>query len=974
MASTMGKGHVVQDVGKALQATASAVVLTDASGNISWCNAGFTRLSEYTLDEARGRSLAALLHGPGRDLAPLRAIAHAIHAGMAFKGRLLAHAKSGRSYWIAVDLDPIRATDGTLQGFIAVQIDVTERAISHDFLRSIIDNAAAGILVRNAEGVITACNPEAERLLGRTKSGLVGTSGPDLNLFTQTEDGTPIAPDGLPSMRALAQRKDILGEVLGVTGAGGVTRWLQFNCRLVKDPIDGTTSVITSFTDISAQKHALQELAAERRRLDAALDGTQAGVWELNVQTGEIRLNARTARLGRYAHAEEQAMRTDAWIRMIHPDDAGALRAQLERLTKGQLDYIDAICRIKHKDGHWAWNAVRGRIAVRSADGRPEWIYGTRVDVDDWKQSQLELQSVNTKLEALFKFSPVGIALNLLEDARFLQFNQALMAMTGYAEAELQALRHRDICPEECRAEVTRQRALLMAEGRYGPYESEMLHKKGHRIHVQLTGVRVTLADGTQCIWSIIQDIGPRKLLETQLRNEARTDRLTGLPNRAMLLERLQQAVARAKADPGARFALLFLDFDRFKLVNDSLGHEAGDQLLKQIADRLRESLRSDETQAPRASGSIVARLGGDEFVVLLHEVQTAEQAARVANRLLKAFAAPYGIKGKEIHSTASIGIMVADQDCGSADEVLRNADMAMYEAKQAGRATMAFFDPAMLTRVTRAVRIEEALRNAIKAGELSLVYQPVIDLETGQLRSAEALVRWNHPELGTVSPTEFIPIAEESGLIVGIGEWVLRRACLQWRNWFEEDPVRAPETVSVNLSRIQMLQGDRLVEQVAALLHETGMHPGQLQLEVTEREVMRDPQAARDLMQRLRALGVRLAMDDFGTGTSSLGCLRDYPFDVIKIDKSFVDGLSDDIGTLAVMHATISLVDNLGMASVAEGVEQYEQVGVLQSIGCRYGQGYLFSRPVPGEQLHSAVQESAARTGSRSTLWLDEK
>jgi EAL domain-containing protein (putative c-di-GMP-specific phosphodiesterase class I) len=316
--------------------------------------------------------------------------------------------------------------------------------------------------------------------------------------------------------------------------------------------------------------------------------------------------------------------------------------------------------------------------------------------------------------------------------------------------------------------------------------------------------------------------------------------------------------------------------------------------------------------------------------------------------------ARPYFVAQREVNSSASIGITLADANSGDAGNLLRNADMAMYEAKRAGRSTYAFFEPGMLTRVSRAVLIEEALRRAIALDQLSLVYQPIVSLQTGRMTSVEALVRWHHPELGDVPPGEFIPIAEDSGLIVPIGEWVLWQACRQWQAWQQQVPQEAPASISVNLSRVQMALGERLLALVARVLQEVGMPPNCLQLEVTEREVMREPLAARKLMNALRATGVKLAMDDFGTGASSLGCLRDYPFDVIKIDKSFIDDMSGPM--LAVVHATVAVIENLGMVSVAEGIEQELQVGILQSLGCRYGQGYFFSRPLPADRLLASL------------------
>lgn len=590
-------------------------------------------------------------------------------------------------------------------------------------------------------------------------------------------------------------------------------------------------------------------------------------------------------------------------------------------------------------------NPSHRRFFARRRAERPATVEPPRRRADLLAECQrltTELERAHVKLRGLFDLSPLGIALNSLSDARFVDANEALLTMLGHSHAELTALCHRDICPIDQRPEVARQRDRMLATGRYGPYETELLHKDGHRVAVQLSGMRVVLPDGGAHIWSVVQNIEPRKHMERQLRDEARTDRLTGLPNRALLMEQLQRAAGR--------YALLFIDFDRFKFVNDTLGHDTGDKLLRLIADRLREAMRGSDVLG--ADGNVIARLGGDEFVVLLRNVRDAAEAEGVASRLLGLFSQPYFIGHKEIRSSASIGIVVAEADVDTADSALRKADMAMYEAKRAGRSTLAFFDDSMLTRLTRSVHIEEALRGVVERGELSLVYQPIVDLQTGALCSAEALVRWQHPELGAVSPAEFVPIAEDAGLIVAIGDWVLAESCRQWRRWQDEAPQQAPAVISVNVSRVQLGDGAHLIERVAAVIAECRMAPGALQLEVTEREVMRDPAAARELMHRLRALGVRLAMDDFGTGTSSLGCLRDYPFDVIKIDKSFIDDLAAGAGMLAVIHATVTLVENLGMVGVAEGIEQEFQVGLLQSLGCRFGQGYFFSRPVAADRL----------------------
>ena len=489
--------------------------------------------------------------------------------------------------------------------------------------------------------------------------------------------------------------------------------------------------------------------------------------------------------------------------------------------------------------------------------------------------------------------------------------------------------------------------------------ECRMRHRDGSWRWVRLRG-RVThsTADGRP-LWmhGTHEDITTRKALELELQTAATQDRLTGLPNRATLTQSLEALAQQAREQASAVFAVLFLDFDRFKLVNDTLGHAAGDELLRAVADRLRTALPAP---CPGHAPWQLARFGGDEFVLLAPGLCDAGEAQALGRRLLALLEQPYAVRGKPIRSSASIGVAFSEGVDTLGESLLRDADTAMYEAKRAGRGTLVVFDAAMRERLTRTVQIEAGLPQAAALGQLTVLYQPIVDLDTGLLCSAEALLRWQHPELGAVSPAEFIPIAEESGHILALGEWVLRQACRQWVRWQEQDAAAAPATVSVNLSRVQLAQGERLLATVSSALADAGMPPAALQLEITEREVTREAHDARAQMQALRAWGVKLAMDDFGTGASSLGCLRDYPFHTIKIDKSFVTDLCRDPNVLAVAHATVNVIENLGMLSVAEGIEEPDELATLQSLGCRYGQGWLFGRPMAGERLLAHMAQAA--------------
>lgn len=505
--------------------------------------------------------------------------------------------------------------------------------------------------------------------------------------------------------------------------------------------------------------------------------------------------------------------------------------------------------------------------------------------------------------------------------------------------------------------------AVAGARGREGLFQVDhrLQHDQGHWIWVAARGrVLEYRADGTpRVLVGTHIDITARKHTEAQLQEAAHTDRLTGLANRSCFVERLRQAVTEGSHGPDHEYAVLFLDFDRFKVVNDAMGHQAGDALLVQVAQRLHAFLAGP---AARFHGNhLVARFGGDEFTVLLDGLGL--DARRVGDCLLEELARPYVIDGREMQFSASIGIVRGIRGGEDADALLRNADVAMYEAKHAGRARCVVFDDAMHVRLSRRLLVETSLRRAVGTTQFSLVYQPIVELATGRCASVEALLRWEHPLLGRVSPEEFIPVAEDCSIVSVIGDWVMREACAMLARWRAQDPRGAPATVSVNVSRMELAQGRRLLDSVRAALAATGLPAQCLMLEVTEREVMRDPVAVHEMMNALHQIGVHLAMDDFGTGMSSLACLRDYPFDVIKIDRAFTARLDDGPDTLAVIHATVTLVENLGRTSVAEGVETAEQLAILQSLGCHFAQGYYLGRPVGAQHLLAPAQENRIAT-----------
>ena len=430
---------------------------------------------------------------------------------------------------------------------------------------------------------------------------------------------------------------------------------------------------------------------------------------------------------------------------------------------------------------------------------------------------------------------------------------------------------------------------------------------------------------------------------QRDLRSAALHDKLTHLPNRALLSERLTKAIERSKTDPLYKFAVLFLDFDRFKIINDSLGHEVGDMLLISIAERLTANLRKRDAASHFSEGHMAARLGGDEFVILLDDIRDTADATAVAERLQTALSAPHLIRGHDVIATASIGIVDCAREYDRAEDIIRDADIAMYHAKNTGKARHVVFDERMHREAVQRLELEEDLRRALDRQEFRLEYQPIIELESGRLSGFEALLRWNHPTRGDVPPDMFIGLTEEIGLIVPLGAWVVREAAAQLKKWHDQMPQDPPLEMNINLSRRQLSQGD-LVETLRRIIDETGVNPESLKLEVTESAMMESPERVTDLLHELKALGVKLCMDDFGTGYSSLSCLHHFPIDVLKIDRTFIINTDGNREYAAVIHAIITLAHTLKMTVVGEGVETRGQLAQLQALECDAAQGNYFA------------------------------
>jgi diguanylate cyclase (GGDEF)-like protein len=493
----------------------------------------------------------------------------------------------------------------------------------------------------------------------------------------------------------------------------------------------------------------------------------------------------------------------------------------------------------------------------------------------------------------------------------------------------LEIIRHRvgnkllsDMSPEAIVDAMLRKRN----DTHFGEFYSQLSDGRCIAITVQ------PMADGGTV--STHQDITEQRRSEAKIAHMAHHDALTGLPNRRLLDERLEHAVAHAKR--GEIVATHLLDLDYFKNVNDTLGHPVGDKLLRMVADRLRRLVQEGET---------VARMGGDEFAIVQVQVAQPSDATALAQRVIEGVSEPYEIDGHQVVVGASVGISVSVTDGPSSDLLLRNADLALYRAKSGGRGTLRFFEPEMDAQMQTRRLMESDLRKALVGHEFEVHYQPIVNLQSNEISAFEALIRWQHSERGMVSPAAFIPLAEEIGLIVPIGEWVLRTACSAAARWPDHTKI------CVNLSPVQF-RSRGLVEVVIGALATSGLRPGRLELEITETVLLADTEATLAVLHQLRGLGVRIAMDDFGTGYSSLSYLQTFPFDRIKIDRSFVKGVAEDIGSLNIVRAVAALAKGIGMATTAEGVETQEQLDAVKAEGCTEMQGFLFSRALPSRDI----------------------
>ena len=712
-------------------------------------------------------------------------------------------------------------------------------------------------------------------------------------------------------------------------GVSGEYRWMEDKAAPHLDARGEITGIPGVARDVTERRHAdrkTRELAsALEQTADAVLITDREGVIEyVNPAFEQTTGYTRTEAIGRKPNLVKSGQHDENFYRSLW-----------ETIRAGKPFRETFVNRRKDGTLYYEQKTI---TPLKDEHGEITHFVSTGKDITDQRQAEQALRERDARIRRMMESNIIGIlfwdASGGISDA-----NDAFLRMIDYSRAELEQgkVRWTELTPPEYRARDERALAEIARDGRCTPFEKEYLRKDGGRVSVLLAAAAFEGAsDQGVCF---VLDLSQLKHAEERLSYLAYYDTLTGLANRRSLTDNLRQAMAEADRT-GRLVAVALLDLDRFKIINDTLGHDVGDKLLQEVSERLKTSVRSGDT---------VARLGGDEFALVLGSVAQVDDITRVAQKIIEHFAPPFRPAGRELFVTPSIGITLYPSDADTPETLLKNADAAMYHAKESGRNAFRFYTAELNERAGKRLTLETALRHALARQELLLHYQPLVDMGSGKIIGTEALIRWQHPELGLVPPLDFIPLAEETGLIVPIGEWVLNTACVQAKAW--ERAGFGGLQMAVNLSIRQFHEG-ALVETVRRALTDSGLEPRCLDLELTESMLMRDPERTVAVMQELKRLGVSFSMDDFGTGYSSLSYLKRFPLDTLKIDRTFVRDITTDPNDAAITQATIVMAKSLGLTVIAEGVETREQLEFLKRHGCDAAQGYYFSRPLPPEEL----------------------
>ncbi len=917
------------------------VVYIDATGRYSFANEAFLALTGLGRDQVLGRR-------------PFEVIGSQLDLGLrpeserAFTGETVAYERvlrdaHGRERCLRGRMVPDQGPDGTIRGLYVVAHDITDLrevqqalAARESQLRAIMDGVPAPVAYLDRDERCRYVNRALRQYFGRT-------SGEASTLTLRDVIGENIYQSARPLVaRALAGEPTAFDRL--VPGAGGARRWMTL--RVVPDaaPQGAVNGVFVLMHDVHGLKQAQEALRASESELRLIMDNVPARVAYVDC---EYRLRFVNRHNEEWLRVPRHELAGRSLVEAMGERRSRQLAPMLQRVLDGEVVSAEALLAQPHGDDRW--EAVHF-APNRDAAGAVLGIYAVHTDIHDQKMNEDALRRANRTLSSHISNTPLAV-LEWDRDSRLVRWSPQAEHIFGWRADEVlgMAIDANPLVHDADRETIVQILAKLTGGEQPRATGLTRNHRKdGGTIWCEWYYSCLQDDDGrTESILSFVQDVSARIRAEERLQYLATRDTLTGLPNRLLLHERLAQAIAKAKRS-GHRVGVLFIDLDRFKNVNDTLGHRIGDELLKLVTQALAESLRETD---------LLARLGGDEFMVIVEDVDRTESLGRVAQKLLDAVAQPFMVEEHDIFVTSSIGISVYPDDSDDPDELLKHADVAMYRSKELGRNTFQFLDADLAARRTRQHTLETALRAAIKSGRLSLHYQPILEVGSRRIVGAEALLRWDDPEHGSVPPRVFVPLAEESGLIHALGEWVVREAARQCAAWRRAGLAL---DVSINLSARQFYRED-LPRLIADIVRGEDCLPAWLELEVTETSLLHDVDAMRKLLQELRNEGFAVAIDDFGTGYSSLTHLKHFPIDTLKIDISFIADIETDPGDAAITEAIIGLARGLGLTVVAEGVETDRQLAFLAEHGCHLFQGYWAARPLPAAQLQAFAAASVA-------------
>ena len=885
-----------------------------------------------------GRTVQEMLPGKAADIC-MSALREADQQGYSRGKQIELDLPDGRHYF---ELSVSRKLDvfGTLPRYIVLSRDITQRlhleanlAKSNRLLTAVIAALPARIFWKNKDLRYLGCNPAFARdANAASPEDVIGKD--DFQMVWKDQAALYQADDRRVMDSGVAK----LDYEEPQTTADGSTIWLSTSKVPLRDESDQVVGILGIYQDVTEQKLAVSAL----RESEASLSDSQR-IAGLGSYVLDIRTQSWTSSvvLDKLFGIDEHYQRTVAgWLALIHPDDRKMMGEYLASEVLSQGKPFEMEYRIvRHNDQSVHWVHGLGKLEF-DADGHPWKMLGTIQDITARKRADDALLMLSLAVEQ----SPNSIVITDLL-GRIEYVNAEFSKVTGYSLSEVAGKNPRILQSGKTPKETYLDLWAHLTRGEAWQGELTNARKDGSEYieHALISPVRQ--ADGRITNYLAVKsDITEAKQAAAHIEKLAHFDQLTGLPNRSLLNDRFRFAVSLAQRG-GGHLAVMFLDLDHFKNINDTLGHTVGDQLLLKVATRITSVLRDEDT---------VSRQGGDEFVLVFPGTD-ALGAAHVASKLIEAVSQPSLIEHHELTTTPSIGIAIYPDDGKDFETLSKNADAAMYHVKQDGRNNFRFFTPEMQAHSARSLQLVNALRNALARNELSLHYQPQISIQDGHIVGAEALLRWQHPEWGMISPAEFIPIAEDSGQIVRIGEWVLRTAVQQLKVWM--DAGLPPMVMAVNLSAVQFHQSN-IVAQVNAILDESGLPHQYLELELTEAVAMKNPQAAIEVMDKLHESGIRMSIDDFGTGYSSLSYLKKFKVYKLKIDQSFVRDISEDPEDKAIVSAIINMASSLGIQTIAEGVETSGQLAFLRLQGCDEVQGYYFSKPLPASEFEAFARK----------------